>query len=81
MLLCVVFGWLIVVGFLVIFSSSKDDTSEDTPATRHPFSLLHSLVQQLRSSGPLLGWAVQAASSSVTTSLSRSVTGGGGGSS
>ena len=32
-------------------------------------------MQQLRSSGPLLGWAVQAASSSVTTSLSRSVPG------
>ena len=36
-LLCVTVGLLIVVEFIVIFLSSKDDTPADTPATWRPF--------------------------------------------
>ena len=33
-------GWIIVVGFLVMFLSSKDDTQADTTAPWRPFSQL-----------------------------------------
>ena len=72
MLVC----WLIVVDFLVIFSSSKDDTPADTPAPWHPFSKLTLLAQQLSSSVSHLGRAVQAASVRLSSSLSRSGSGG-----
>ena len=72
-----VVGWLIVVDFIVMFLSLKDDTLADKPDTQYPFLQLTSLEQQLRSSGTPLVQAVQAASASVTTSLSPSVPGGG----
>ena len=75
-LLFILVGWLIVVDFLVIFSSSKDDTPADTPAPWHPFSKLASLAQKLSSSGPHLGRAVQVASVPLSSSFSRSGLGG-----
>ena len=63
-------GWFIVVDFIVVFSLFKDDTLVDNPATQCPFFQLDSLVQQICSSGPTLGKAVQTASVSVTISLS-----------
>ena len=59
---CVLVGLLIVVDFLVMFLSSKDDTPADTPAPRRPFSQLALLAQQLRILGPSLGREVQTAS-------------------
>ena len=47
-------GLLIVVEFIVIFLSLKDDTSADKPATQCPFLQLDSLAQKLHSSGPPL---------------------------
>ena len=51
-------GWLIVVECLVMFFSSNDDTSADTPAQRHPISQILLLAQQLNTLGPSLGQAV-----------------------
>ena len=45
MLICVLVGLLVVVDFLVMFLSSKDDTPADTLALRWPFSQLASLAQ------------------------------------
>ena len=78
MIMCVIIGWMIVVDFLVVFSSSKDDTPVDTPATRRLFLRVDSLVQLLHISWPPLGRAVRAASASGTKSLSQSVPGKGG---
>ena len=64
-----IFGWLIVVDFLVIFSSSKGDTPADMSATRRPFLHLASLDQQLHRLWLLLGQAVKEESASVTTSF------------
>ena len=61
-LLCVLVGWLIVVDFIVMFFSSKDEIPADTPDPQRPFSQIASLDQQLRTSGPTLGWVVQMAS-------------------
>ena len=74
-LLCVLVGFLIVVDLPVIFLSSKDDTPEDTTAPWRPFSQLYFLAQQLRTSGPPLGRAVQSASVRMSSYLSRSVPG------
>ena len=68
-----IFGWLIVVGFIVMSLPLKDDTSEDKPATRYPFSQLASLDKQIYRSEPPLGQTVQIVSTSVTNSLSRLV--------
>ena len=76
-LICVIVGWLIVFNFLVIFFSSKDETPADTPATQIPFLQMDSLAQKLCILGPLLGRVVQAASVSVTNSLSLLVQVGG----
>ena len=65
-------GLLIVVDLLVMFFSSKDYTPADTSAPRRPFSQLASLTQQLRTSVPPLGRAVQLASVWISSSLSRS---------
>ena len=70
-LLFILVGWLIVVDFLVMFSSSKDDTLADTPDTRRPFLQLASIEKQLHRLGPPLGRAVQMASVNVTASLSK----------
>ena len=72
MLVC----WVIVVDFLVIFLSSKDDTPADTPAPRRPFSQLTPLDQHLHTSCQPLGRAVQTASVRMSSSLLISVTGG-----
>ena len=72
-LLCVNVGLLIVVEFIVIFFSSKDDTPADMPATWRPFSKLTSLARLLRSLEAPFKQAVQAASESVTKSLSQSM--------
>ena len=69
-------GWLIFVEFIVMFSSSKDNTPADTPNTRPPFFQMASLAQQICILGPPLGRAVQAASESMKTSFSLSVPGG-----
>ena len=63
--LCKFFCWLVVIDLLFMFSSSKGDIHVDT------------LAQQLHSSGPLLGYSVQAALASVKNSLQCLVTGGG----
>ena len=76
MLISVIVGWLIVVDLIVIFLSSKGDSTEDMPDRRQPFSQLASLVQQLCSSETLLGRSVKVASESLTTYLSCSVPGG-----
>ena len=55
-------GLMIVVDFLVMFLSSKDETPADTLALRRPFSKIALLDQQLRTSLPPIGRAVQAAS-------------------
>ena len=55
-------GLLIVVDFLVIFLSSKYDTPVDTPAMCRHFSQLTLMAQQMRTSVPPLGRAVQAES-------------------
>ena len=74
-IICVLVGLLIVVDFLVMFLSSKDDTPADTPATWRPFSKLTSLARLLRSLEAPFKQAVQAASESVTIYLSQSVPG------
>ena len=61
-LLCVIFGWLIVVDLLVMLLSSKYGKPADTPTLWRPFLTIASFDQQIRTSVPLLGWAVQAAS-------------------
>ena len=66
---------LLIFYLLVIFLSSKDDTPADTPAPCRPFSQPSFLDQQLHTSGPTIGWAVQAASVHISSSLSRSVPG------
>ena len=76
-LLYVIFGWMFFFDFLVMFSSSKEDTPADTPAPLHPFLPLTSLAQNLRSLGTPIGQEVQAKSASVTTSLQQSVQGEG----
>ena len=68
-----VVGWLIVVDFIFMFSSLKDDTSADNPATWCPFLQMDSLAQKLHGSGTPLGQEFKMASASVTTSLSRLV--------
>ena len=72
MLICVLVGGLIIVEFIVMFLLSKYDTPADTTNTRRPFSQLDLLAQQLRTSGPPLGRAVQAASVRMSSSFSRS---------
>ena len=59
---CMLVGLLIVVDFPVMFFSSQDDMPTDTPAPCLPFSQLAPLNEQLSSSGPNMGRAVQAAS-------------------
>ena len=56
------FGWLNIVDFRFIISSTKDDTLKDMPAPRCPFFKLASLAQHLHILVPPLGRAVQAAS-------------------
>ena len=75
-LICMLVTGLIVVDFLVIFLSSKDDTPAYTSYLQRHFSQLASLAQQLRTLGPPLGRAVQAESVRNTSSLSRSGPGG-----
>ena len=75
-LLCVFVGFLIVVELLVIFLSLKDDIPVDTPAPGRNFSQLYLLDQQICTSVPPLGRAVQAASVRMLSSLSRSGLGG-----
>ena len=64
-------GFLIVIYFPVMFSSSKGYTPTDTPAPRRPFSSLDLLDQQLYTSVPPLGRAVQAVSVRMLYPLSR----------
>ena len=47
-LLCVIFGFPVVVDFLIMCLSSKDDTPAGTPTPRHTFLQLGFLAQQLR---------------------------------
>ena len=51
-LLCVLVGWKIVVDFIVIFPSSKDDTPADTPTPGRPISKLASFAKNLLTLGP-----------------------------
>ena len=76
MLLCELVGFMVVIYFPVMFSSSNDDRPTDTPAPRRPFSKLASMAQQLRSLVPLLGRAVQAALVRMLSFLSRFGSGG-----
>ena len=55
-------GCLIVVEFILMFLSSKNDTPADTPTPQRPFSQPDSLGQQLLTPDPNLGKEVQAAS-------------------
>ena len=71
-LFCVLVGLLIVVDFNALFYPSKDDTLKETPAPRRPFSQIVLMAQQMCSSGPSLGRAVQEASVSTSSSWSRS---------
>ena len=64
-------GFLTVFDFPVMFLSSKDDTPTDTPAPWRPFSKIYLLDQQLHTSGPPLGRAVQAVSVRMLYPLSR----------
>ena len=75
-LLCVLVGFLIVVDFPVIFSSSKDDTPKYMPDPRRAFSQLSLLAQQLCYLGTPLWRADQAALVSMSSSFSRYGTGG-----
>ena len=75
-LICVLVGWMVVVEFIVMFSSSKVNTRADPTDPRRPFSQLASLDQQLRTSVPPLGRAVQEASVWMSSSLSISGPGG-----
>ena len=74
-LLYVIFGWLIVVEFLVMFFSSKDDTPADIPALRRPFTQLALIDKQLRTSGQSIEAADQVASVLIPSSLSISIPG------
>ena len=71
-LLFILVGWMIVVEFLVMFFSSKYDTPVDTPTPLRYFLRLNLFDQQMRTSGPPLGRAVQAALVWMSYSLSRS---------
>ena len=62
--------FLFVVDFLVMFSSSKDEALVDMMDPRRTFSQLDFMAQQLRTSGPPLGRAVQALPVWISSSLS-----------
>ena len=65
-------GLLIVFDFPVMFFSSNDYIIMETSVPPRTFSQLASLDQQLRTSVPPLGKAVQEASGRMSSSLSRS---------
>ena len=67
---------LVIVFGLVMFSSSKDEALVDMTDPRRTFSQLDFMAQQLRTSGPPLGRAVQALPVWISSSLSISGIGG-----
>ena len=67
---------LVIVFGLVMFSSSKDEVLVDMMDPRRTFSKLDFMAQQLRTSGPPLGRAVQALPVWISSSLSISGIGG-----
>ena len=70
---CKIFVCLVFY-LLVVFLSSRGDTTSETLAPRWPFSQLATLAKQMNSSRTLLGGVFQVASDNVTTYFSWSVT-------
>ena len=69
-------GYLNAVDLPIMIFSSKVYMLTDTPAPRQPFSQLALMAEQMRTSVPPLGRAVQSALVRMSSSLSRPGPGG-----
>ena len=72
---CLLLGVFALLDLCVMDSFSSNALPVETPPAQNPFSQLAAFAQQLRSSGPPLGLVVQAASTNMETSLSRTESG------